>query len=47
MTIKYGNKWYDVLGIREEGGIERYAVLNEYNDIDWIANPEEIILDEE
>lgn len=46
MKIKYGNKWYDVLDIKQSCGIEFYAIEDELNHIDWIANPEEVILDE-
>lgn len=47
MRIRYGKYWYDVLGISEANGLERYKVVDENGELDWIANPDEIILDEE
>ena len=47
MKVKYGSRWYDVLDVEEIGGLERYKVVDENGDVDWIANPDEIVLDEE
>lgn len=47
MEVKYGHRWYEVLDIKETNGIERYKVVDENGEIDWIANPDGIILDEE
>lgn len=47
MEVKYGHRWYEVLDIKEANGIERYKVVDENGAIDWIANPDEVILDEE
>ena len=47
MKIKCGDKWYDVLDIKQSCGIEFYEIEDKLNHIDWIANPYELILDEE
>lgn len=46
MKIKFANKWYEVLDIKEIHGSEFYAIEDEPNHIDWIANPDELIYDE-
>ena len=46
MKIKFANKWYEVLDIKQIGGLEHYAIEDEPNHIDWIANPDEMIYDE-
>ena len=46
MKIKFANKWYEVLDIKKIGGLEHYAIEDEPNNIDWIANPDELIYDE-
>ena len=46
MKLKFANKWYEVLDIKEIGGLEHYAIEDEPNHIDWIANPDELIYEE-
>ena len=47
MKIKYAGRWYEVLDIKYVGGLERYAIEDEPGHLDWIANPDELIYDEE
>ena len=47
MKVKFANNWYEVLDIKQSCGIEFYAIEDEPNHIDWVANPDELILDEE
>ena len=47
MKIKFGNKWYEVLDTRLSGCSEFYAIEDEENNIDWVANPDELIYDED
>ena len=47
MKIRFAGKWYDVLEVRESAGLERYKIEDEPGHFDWIANPDELILDEE
>ena len=44
MKIKFGNRWYDVLKTKESCGITWYAIEDEPNHIDWINNPEDIVI---
>lgn len=44
MKVKFGNKWYDVLRTKESCGITWYAIEDEPNHIDWINNPEDIVI---
>ena len=47
MKVKFAGRWYDVLDIKYVGGLERYAIEDEPGHLDWIANPDELIYDEE
>lgn len=44
MKIKFGNRWYNVLDTKESCGITWYAIADEPNHIDWINNPEDIMI---